>query len=54
MSCGRDAVVPAMAFRVARLVDVGIDDLLAGRCQFPVACPTCGHVAGPREATDAH
>ena len=54
VSCGRDAVVPAMAFRVARLVDVGIDDLLAGRCQFPVACPTCGHVAGPREATDAH
>ena len=43
-------ITPTLAFRVARLADVGVDDLLAGRCQLP--CPTCGHVAAPEEATD--
>jgi hypothetical protein len=47
---GGDPVRPALAFRVARLAGVGVDDLLAGRCRLP--CPTCGHVAEPEEATD--
>jgi len=40
----RRAVTASLAFRVARLVKVPIDDLLAGK--FPAAgtCPYCGHV----------
>ena len=35
-------VSPAMAFRIARLASVGVDDVLTGR--FPPAgtCPHCG------------
>jgi hypothetical protein len=40
------AVTASMAFRVARLVKVGIDDLLAGAYPHPNACPHCGHVPG--------
>lgn len=32
-----------MAFRVARLTDTSIDDLLGGRYR-PGACPHCGHM----------
>lgn len=39
---GRTSVSASMAFRVARLLDVSIDDLLLGRYQ-PGACPKCGH-----------
>lgn len=51
---GADPITPTVAFRVARLVEVGIDDLLAGKYRLPGQCPTCGHVAEPEEATDAH
>ena len=34
-----------LAFRVARLVDVPIDDVLAGKFPSPGVCPYCGHVA---------
>lgn len=40
---GTNAVSATMAFRVARLVGVTVDDLLAGRC-LPDACPRCGYV----------
>lgn len=39
----RNPVSASMAIRVARLVDVSVDDLLAGR-SLPGACPKCGHV----------
>ena len=41
---GGKAVTPAMAFRVARLVKVPVDDVLAGRFPAPGTCPHCGHV----------
>ena len=40
------AVTAALAFRVARLADVGIDDLLKG-CYRPGACPHCGYLPNP-------
>jgi DNA-binding XRE family transcriptional regulator len=40
---GTNAVSAGMAFRVARLVELPIDDLLAGRC-LPGACPRCGYL----------
>ena len=39
---GHNTVGPGMAFRVARLVQVGIDDLLAGKYPAPGTCPHCG------------
>ena len=39
---GRRTVTPTMAFRVARLVRVTFDDLLAGKYPSPHACPRCG------------
>jgi transcriptional regulator with XRE-family HTH domain len=40
---GRGTVSASMAFRVARLLDASVDDLLAGRYR-PGACPKCGHM----------
>jgi len=40
---GGRAVTAAMAFRVARLLGVSVDDLIAGRF-LPGACPRCGHL----------
>jgi plasmid maintenance system antidote protein VapI len=42
---GRIPISPTMAFRVARLAQVGIDDLLAGKYPVKGMCPHCGHVA---------
>jgi len=42
-SRGRRTVTPTMAFRVARLVKVSIDDLLTGKYPSPHACPRCGY-----------
>ena len=41
---GGRPVTPLMAFRVARLAAVGVDDVLTGK--FPPAgtCPHCGHM----------
>lgn len=36
-------VTPRLAFRVARLADSSIDDLLGGRYRAG-ACPRCGHL----------
>ena len=41
----RRSVTASMAFRVARLVGVSIDDLLAGRFPAPGTCPRCGYAA---------
>ena len=38
------AVSPLLAFRIARLAKVSVDDVLAGRFPDPHACPHCGHV----------
>jgi hypothetical protein len=38
-------VTASLAFRLARLVKVPVDDLLAGRFPAPGTCPNCGHVA---------
>lgn len=42
---GRTVVTPTLTFRIARLVKVGVDDLLAGRFPPPGTCPHCGHRA---------
>ena len=42
------AVTPRLAFRVARLADTSIDDLLGGRYR-PRACPHCGHMPDMEE-----
>ncbi len=39
----RREVSASLAFRVARLADVRIDDLLSGRYRAG-ACPRCGHM----------
>lgn len=33
-----------VAFRVARLAHVGVDDVLEGRFPAPGTCPCCGHI----------
>ncbi len=44
----RDRIVSAtLAFRVARLAKVSVDDLLAGKFPSPGTCPRCGY--NPRE-----
>ncbi len=36
-------VSASMAFRLARVVKVGIEDLLAGKWPEPGTCPQCGY-----------
>jgi hypothetical protein len=38
-------VSPNMAFRVARLAGISVDELLAGKWPLRGVCPHCGHVA---------
>lgn len=38
-------VSASLAFRVARLVKITVDDLLVGKYPPAGACPHCGHVA---------
>lgn len=40
---GTRTVAASMAFRLARAVGVGIDDLIAGRFPEPGVCPRCGY-----------
>lgn len=49
---GDRSVTARLVFRIARLVKVGIDDLITGRYPAPGACPLCGHVAGEKENDD--
>ena len=39
----RRPVTARLAIRVARLVEVGVDDLLAGTHMSSRVCPHCGH-----------
>jgi hypothetical protein len=41
---------PVLAFRIARLARVGVDDVLTGKYPPPGTCPHCGH---QKEAADA-
>lgn len=40
---GRRTASPTLAFRVARLVKVKVDDLVAGKFPSTNACPRCGY-----------
>jgi len=40
---GRRPVTARLAIRVARLIEVGVDDLLAGTHMSSRVCPHCGH-----------
>jgi len=44
---GGHVVSASIAFRVARLAGVGVDDVLQGRYPPPGTCPHCGHPALP-------
>jgi hypothetical protein len=39
----KDAPTPAVAFRVARLACVSVDDALTGKYPLPGTCAHCGH-----------
>lgn len=39
---GHKTVSAAVAFRVARLAQVSVDDVLAGKFPVPGTCPHCG------------
>ncbi len=39
----KGGATPAVAFRVARLVGISIDDLLVGKYPLAGTCPHCGH-----------
>jgi hypothetical protein len=40
---GHGPVSASMAFRVARLAGVTVDDVLVGKFPPPGTCPHCGH-----------
>jgi hypothetical protein len=43
IGAGRGGVTASLAFRVARLAGVPVDDVLAGRYPGEGTCPYCGH-----------
>ncbi len=43
---GGKAVSPTLAFRIARVAKVSVDDVLTGAYPAPGTCPHCGHRAG--------
>ncbi len=43
VASGNKPVSPKMAFRVAKLAGVGVDDVLAGEFPAPGTCPMCGY-----------
>jgi len=52
---GRGTVTASIAIRTARLVRVGIDELLVGKYPPPGSCPLCGDGdTGCQEATVVH
>jgi hypothetical protein len=50
---GHKTVSASMAVRVARLVSVGVDDLLAGKFPPPGSCPLCGRGTTDHQTTKA-
>jgi transcriptional regulator with XRE-family HTH domain len=49
---GGRAVTAQLAYSVARLTDVSIDDLLAGALLSPRTCPHCGRAPDESEFVD--
>ena len=49
MAAGHKPPSIAVAFRVARLAKVPVDDVLGGRFPPPGTCPHCGHRAETAE-----
>jgi len=47
VAAGRKTVGPVLAFRVARLAKVSVDDVLAARFPEPGTCAHCGHRGEP-------
>jgi len=43
VASGQKAVSATLAFRVARVAKVGVDELLAGKFPPPGTCAHCGH-----------
>ena len=43
VASGQRGSTASMAFRVARLAKVGVDDVLSGRFPAVGTCPYCGH-----------
>jgi hypothetical protein len=51
LSTAKSAPTPILAFRLARLVGIGVDDVLTGKYPPVGACAYCGHVAESGEET---
>jgi hypothetical protein len=49
VATGRRTVSPLIAFRIARLAKVPVDDVLTGQFPAPGTCPHCGHKAEAAE-----
>lgn len=49
IATGHKAPGPLVAFRVARLAQASVDDVLTGRFPAPRTCPHCGHREGATE-----
>jgi hypothetical protein len=45
MTTAKRTPTPILAFRLARLVGVGVDDVLGGKYPPAGVCPHCGHAA---------
>jgi hypothetical protein len=41
---GHNAASVVVAFRIARLVKVPVDDVISGKFPAPGTCPHCGHL----------
>ena len=41
---GDKSVSPLLAFRIARVAKVGVNDVLSGKFPAPGTCPHCGHI----------
>lgn len=46
VTSGRSEISTAIAFRIAKLMDVSLYDVLAGTAHPPNTCPHCGHAIG--------
>jgi len=47
VNAGSRAVTASMAFRVARIAGVGVDEVLTGKYPPAGVCPHCGHRTEP-------
>jgi hypothetical protein len=48
---GSRTVTASMAFRIARLVGVSVDDLVHGKFPEPGTCPRCGYMTNGKVET---